>query len=88
MRQLVGHGVGYAVHEEPEVPNFGEKGKGEELKEGMVLALEPMINEGNSDVVLDKDNWTWKTRDNSRSAYFEHTVVVRKNNCEILTKLN
>jgi methionyl aminopeptidase len=85
VRQLVGHGVGYKPHEEPEVPNFGKKGTGEILKQGMVLALEPMITAGAPEVFLDKDNWTWKTKDGSLSGHFEHTVVITKKGCEILT---
>jgi methionyl aminopeptidase len=85
VRQLVGHGVGYKPHEEPEIPNFGSRGTGEILKQGMVLALEPMITEGNPEVFLSDDNWTWKTKDGSLAAHFEHTVVVTKNGAEILT---
>lgn len=85
VRVLVGHGVGYKAHEEPEIPNFGEKGAGEILKEGMVLALEPMIAEGSHEIILSRDNWTWKTKDGSLSAHFEHTIVVTKQGGEILT---
>ncbi len=87
VRKLVGHGVGHAVHEAPEIPNYGFKGQGVTLREGMVLALEPMVNEGDFDVSLARDGWAWKTSDNSRSAHFEHTVVVTKNGAEILTNL-
>jgi len=87
VKKLVGHGVGYAVHEEPEIPNFGKKGTGARLKAGMVLALEPMINEGGDDVVLEKDGWTWRTKDGSFSAHFEHTITVTKNGAEVLTKM-
>ncbi len=87
VKKLVGHGVGYAVHEGPEIPNYGKKGTGARLKEGMVLALEPMINEGGDDVVLEKDGWTWRTKDGSLSAHFEHTIAVTKNGAEILTKI-
>lgn len=86
VRKLVGHGVGYKVHEEPEIPNFGRHGSGLVLKVGMVLALEPMVVAGNSNIILDEDNWTWKTKDGSLSAHFEHTIVVTKNGSEILTK--
>ena len=86
VKKLVGHGVGYSVHEEPEVPNYGRPGEGLVLREGMVLALEPMINEGGDDVLLDEDGWTWKTADGSLSAHFEHTVAVTKNGAEVLTK--
>ncbi len=87
VKKLVGHGVGYAVHEEPEIPNFGQKGTGARLKAGMVLALEPMINGLSADVVLGKDGWTWRTKDGSLSAHFEHTVAVTKSGAEILTAL-
>ena len=87
VRRLVGHGVGYQVHEDPEIPNFGQPKTGIQLKQGMVLALEPMVVEGNPEIVLDKDNWTWKTKDGLLSAHFEHTVVVTRNGAEILTKM-
>lgn len=87
VRELVGHGVGYAVHEEPEIPNFGKRGTGPELKEGMVLALEPMINAGSPEIVLASDGWTWKTKDGSVSAHFERTVAVAKNGADVLTKM-
>lgn len=87
VRTLVGHGVGYKAHEEPEVPNFGKKGTGEILKSGMVLALEPMVVTGKPDVFLDDDQWTWKTFDGSFAAEFEHTIVITKKGAEILTCL-
>ena len=87
IKKLVGHGVGYKIHEEPEIPNFGKKGEGVVLKEGMVFALEPMVVMGSGDVILDKNNWTWKTKDGSLAAQFEHTIVVTKKGCEILTKI-
>lgn len=83
---LSGHGVGKYIHEDPYVPNFGEKGRGEKLVEGMVLALEPMLNLGTKNVVLDSDDWTFKTRDGKKSAHFELTIAVGKNGGEILTK--
>ena len=86
VKDLVGHGVGHAVHEEPAVPNYASGGNGQKLKEGMVLALEPMITLGTWKVDIKKDHWTWVTRDGSRSAHFEHTVVVTKDGAEILTK--
>jgi len=86
VRILVGHGVGYAPHEEPDVPNFGEKSTGIELKEGMVLALEPMVCAGKSDVVLGDDGWVYKTKDGLKSAQFEHTIVIEKEKSSILTK--
>ncbi len=87
VRKLIGHGVGHFVHEGPEIPNYGFNGQGVLLREGMVLALEPMANEGGFDVSISPDGWTWKTRDGSRSAHFEHTVVVTKQGSEILTLL-
>jgi methionyl aminopeptidase len=86
VRNLAGHGVGYKVHEEPEIPNFGKKGTGEILKEGMILAIEPMVTTGRHEIILDDDNWTWRTKDGSLSAHFEHTIVVTKKGGEVLTK--
>lgn len=85
VRELVGHGVGKSLHESPEVPNYGKRGKGVKLKEGMVLAIEPMINLGVKGVVQERDGWTIRTSDRKPSAHFEHTVVVRKGEAEILT---
>lgn len=76
VRSLVGHGVGLSVHEEPQVPNFGNRKNGIRLKSGLVLAIEPMINEGHYDVVTDRDKWTIRTRDGRLSGHFEHTVAV------------
>lgn len=87
VKKLVGHGVGYDVHEEPEIPNWGKKGIGEILKAGMVFAIEPMVVLGSGDIVLDKNGWTWKTKEGSLSAHFEHTVAVAKRGAEVLTKL-
>ncbi len=87
VRDLVGHGVGKFIHEEPEIPNFGRQGTGLELKEGMVLAFEPMINIGNYKVKTLADGWTFITQDKSLSAHFEHTVAVTKNGAEVLTKM-
>ncbi|MBU1131112.1 type I methionyl aminopeptidase [Patescibacteria group bacterium] len=86
IRKLVGHGVGYQVHEPPRIPNFGEPGEGEILKEGMVLAIEPMVNVGSHDIEVRDNKWDIVTKDKSLSAHFEYTVVVTKNGCEILTK--
>jgi methionyl aminopeptidase len=86
VRELGGHGVGHHVHEDPFVPNFGAKGTGPELIPGMVLALEPMLNEGSEEVVLDADGYTVKTRDGKRSAHFEHTIVITSGKAEVLTK--
>ncbi len=85
VRELVGHGVGKAVHEDPEIPNWGKKGTSAELVEGMVIALEPMATDGSPKVKLAPDGWTWFTRDGSRSAHFEHTLVVTKSGAEVLT---
>ena len=85
VRELVGHGVGRSLHESPEVPNYGKKGKGIKLKEGMVIAIEPMINLGTKSVMQERDGWTIRTSDRKYSAHFEHTVVVRKGKAEILT---
>ncbi len=86
VRELVGHGVGKKLHEEPDVPNYNIKRKGPLLKEGMTIAIEPMLNLGTHRVFILDDGWTIVTGDNKPSAHFEHTVVVTKNGCEILTK--
>lgn len=86
VRDLVGHGVGHHVHEEPEVPNYGERGTGAILVEGMTIAIEPMATLGEWRVVMDPDGWTIRTRDGSRSAHFEDTVLVTRNGCVILTR--
>ncbi|AHM60176.1 methionine aminopeptidase [Flammeovirgaceae bacterium 311] len=85
VRELVGHGVGKHLHEEPEVPNYGKRGRGQLLKKGMVLAIEPMINLGKRNVVQEDDGWTIRTADRMPSAHFEHTVVVLEGRAEILT---
>jgi len=85
VRDLVGHGIGTRMHEEPQVPNFGEPGTGIELQEGLVLAIEPMINAGSYRVRMLSDGWTIVTDDNSLSAHFEHTVAITSNGPEILT---
>ncbi len=87
VEDLCGHGVGYKVHEDPYIPNYGERGRGDKLKPGMVVAIEPMFNEGKKDVYLDKDGYTFKTKDGSRSAHFEHTIVITNGEPEILTKI-
>jgi methionyl aminopeptidase len=87
VRQYVGHGIGRAMHEDPQVPNFGQPGRGDRLKPGMTLALEPMVNIGNwSTEVLD-DGWTVVTGDGSLSAHFEHTIAITDGEAEILTRL-
>lgn len=85
VRELVGHGIGKNLHEAPEVPNYGKRGQGVKLQEGMVLAIEPMVNLGTKNVVQEEDGWTIRTRDNKPSAHFEHTVVIRKGQAEVLT---
>jgi len=85
VEQLGGHGVGREVHEEPFVPNYGKKGRGQKLKVGQVLALEPMLTLGTKDVFLDKDGYTFKTKDASVSAHFEHTILITDGDAEILT---
>ncbi len=86
VRDLVGHGVGRQLHEEPSVPNFGTRGTGIVLEEGMTLAIEPMVNAGTYEVRLDDDGWTVRTGDGKPSAHFEHTIVVRDGEAEILTR--
>jgi methionyl aminopeptidase len=87
VRELVGHGVGQAVHEEPEVPCFGKPKTGTKLVSGMVLAIEPMVNAGGWKVYFAPDNWTIKTQDGSWSAHMEHTILVTDTECEILTSM-
>lgn len=87
VRDLVGHGVGKFIHEDPEIPNYGKKGTGLEIEEGMILAFEPMVNAGGYKVKTLADGWTFATCDKSLSAHFEHTVAVAKNGAEVLTKL-
>lgn len=85
VRDLVGHGIGRSLHEDPHVPNFGKPGSGPRLEEGMTLAIEPMINAGSREVKTLQDNWTVVTKDGSLSAHFEHTVAVTRNGPDILT---
>ncbi|MDQ2833286.1 MAG: type I methionyl aminopeptidase [Acidobacteriota bacterium] len=85
VREFVGHGIGRAMHEDPQVPNFGDSGKGPRLKPGMVLAIEPMINAGGPEVRVLKDGWTAVTIDGSYSAHFEHTVAITKDGPQVLT---
>lgn len=85
VRDLVGHGVGHELHEEPNVPNFGSKGSGPTLKTGMTIAIEPMATLGTDEVYIAEDGWTVLTRDGSLSAHFEHTVLVTQDGAEILT---
>ncbi len=85
VREFVGHGIGRSMHEDPQIPNFGPPGRGPKLEKGMTLAIEPMINLGNSDVEVQNDGWTVLTKDRRPSAHFEHTVVVGDAGGEILT---
>jgi len=85
VRELVGHGVGVKLHEKPEVPNYGKRGSGVKLEEGMVIAIEPMINAGTAAVKFWSDGWTVTTKDNKPSAHFEHTVAVKKGKADVLS---
>ncbi len=85
VRELVGHGLGRDLHESPEVPNYGKRGRGAKLKDGLVIAIEPMINMGTKNVVQESDGWTIRTSDRKPSAHYEHTVAVFKDRTEILT---
>ena len=88
VRELVGHGVGVNLHESPEVPNYGKRGRGVKLHEGLVIAIEPMINMGVKEINQLNDGWTIKTADLKPSAHFEHTIVVRKGKAEILSSFD
>jgi methionyl aminopeptidase len=89
VREMVGHGVGKNLHEDPEVPNAGKRGSGPQLKAGMVIAIEPMINMGTRNIVMERDGWTVRTADRKPSAHFEHTVTIRKGSgAEILTSFD
>ncbi len=85
VRELVGHGLGKNLHEDPQVPNYGKRGSGPKLKEGLVLAIEPMINLGKRDVYTEEDGWTVRTKDGKPSVHFEHDVCVRKVKADILS---
>jgi methionyl aminopeptidase len=85
VRELVGHGLGKQLHEAPEVPNFGRRGKGPKLVDGLVIAIEPMINLGTREVSQLRDGWTIVTADRKPSAHYEHTIVVRKGKAEVLS---
>jgi len=86
VREFVGHGIGRNLHEDPQIPNYGKPGEGPEIREGMVLAIEPMVNVGGPGVTILADGWTVLTQDRSLSAHFEHTVAVTQKGPEILTK--
>ncbi len=85
VRELVGHGIGQNLHEAPEVPNYGKKGAGLKLQEGLVIAIEPMINLGKKAIIQEKDGWTIRTADNLPSAHFEHTIAIGKDKADILS---
>jgi methionyl aminopeptidase len=84
VRDFVGHGIGTALHEEPQVPNFGDPGRGPRLKAGLVLAIEPMVNAGTAAVEVDADGWTARTKDGSLSAHFEYSVAVTESGARVL----
>lgn len=88
VRDFVGHGIGKNLHEDPQIPNFGKKGRGIELKKGMILAIEPMVNEGKYNVQVLPDGWTVVTKDGSLSAHFEHSVAITDNGPDVLSLLN
>jgi methionyl aminopeptidase len=85
VRELVGHGIGRKLHEEPQVPNYGKRGTGAKLKEGMVIAIEPMINMGTKNVFHDTDGWTIRTEDGKPAAHYEHTICIRRGKADILS---
>src|SRR5688572_4357911 len=85
IREMVGHGIGKKLHEPPEVPNYGKRGKGIVLQDGLVIAIEPMINLGSREVVMKKDGWTLSARDMKPSAHYEHTVAVKKGKADVLS---
>lgn len=87
VREFVGHGIGSSLHEDPQIPNFGEKDTGIRLRRGMVFAIEPMVNQGRSEVLIKENGWTAVTRDGSLSAHFEHTVAITGDGPEILSRL-
>ncbi len=88
VRELVGHGLGKSLHEEPEVPNFGSRGKGPKLQEGLVIAIEPMINLGTKNVVQENDGWTIRTKDKKISCHFEHTIAITTGVADILSNFD
>jgi methionyl aminopeptidase len=85
VRELVGHGLGKQLHEDPQVPNFGKRGTGLKMREGLIIAIEPMINLGKKDVYYDKDGWTVRTKDGKPAAHYEHNVCIQKNKPDILS---
>ena len=87
VRDLTGHGIGKDVHEDPAVPNYGKRGSGTELKEGMVICIEPMVTLGDFRIKRSQDGYGYSTKDDSLAAHFEHTIAITKNGCKILTEL-
>lgn len=85
VRELVGHGLGKHLHEEPQVPNYGRRGSGHKLTEGMVICIEPMINLGKKEIIQERDGWTIRTKDGQPSAHYEHVVSVKRNQSEVLS---
>lgn len=85
VRELVGHGLGKSMHEDPQVPNYGKRGSGQVMKEGLVIAIEPMINLGKKEVFTDEDGWTVRTSDGKPSVHFEHDVCIRKGRADVLS---
>ena len=85
VREMVGHGIGRDMHEDPEVPNYGKRGQGLPVRDGMVIAIEPMINMGNRGIVFERDGWTIRTIDRKPSAHFEHTIAIQKGDADILS---
>ncbi len=88
VKELVGHGVGHQLHEDPEIPNYGKSGRGSILTPGMTIAIEPIATLGSPDIYIEKDGWTIRTWDGSRAAQFEHTILILENSSEILTSLD
>jgi methionyl aminopeptidase len=88
VREMVGHGIGKAMHEAPEVPNYGKRGHGPRLQQGMVICIEPMINMGRKEITQDPDGWTIHTADRLPSAHFEHCVAIGKDNADILSSFD
>ena len=88
VREVTGHGIGRQMHEDPQIPNYGNRGSGPQLKAGMCIAIEPMITMGKREVWLDKDRWTIRTRDGKPAAHFEHTVAIRRGEAEILSSFD
>jgi methionyl aminopeptidase len=87
IRELCGHGIGKELHEDPQIPNYGKRGKGDKIKEGMVFCLEPMVAIGDWKLKTAKDGYGYQTKDGSLSAHFEHTIAVTKDGCEVLTEI-